>query len=474
MLATNEGTLALLSIEDDSPGVLGEHLPGAPTPLWPQVRMFFSVAFAATEFQSESVSPNESAWAYRKRILRSLLPSGSDASAVPGRSDVVFVVGGTTTYLEDGVERNWLVGDFADLEPERSTVLQWRPAAARPALRRTFSLDPLAARSELHAFLHPLPEEHQAAVRRLIAEYARLLPLPLTPEQVEQVTNSTLAQERVRAFTDRAFTRILDRVQPRVVLMEDASYTYRASLTHELKRRGIHVAEPQHGWIGPSHAAYNFGKAMREDEMRTTLPDTLLTFGSFWSDGIRHPANLVAVGKPHLAGYVGKAPKVEERPRTVLVASSVSAVDEACDFVLALRAALPASWSVKFRPHPSERATHDVRYRRLLGVPGVEFDLELDAYRSLSEVRAVAGVASTVLYEAAALGCAIYVRDSPYRDYYVGEIFGPTYTGVEGARAVAQSVINGDAARVPLVPRNEMWAQNPVNSYSRWLASVLN
>lgn len=475
LLTTSEGTLALLSLEDDAPGVLAERLPAAPTPLWAQVRMFFSVALAQNELGSESVSPSQSAWAYRRRILRSLLPSKSDASSAQGGSEIAFIVGGTTTYLNEKRERNWLVGDFADYEAERSTILQWRPLSnVQPSFTRTFSLDALAARTELNAYLRPLGDEYRAAIRRLIAEYSRLLPLPLNEEQFEHVVSSTIAQERIRVSTDRAFKRILDRVQPRVVLMEDASYSYRASLTHELKQRGIHVAEPQHGWIGPSHAAYNFGKAMHEAEMCSTLPDTLLNFGSFWSEGIRHPADLVAVGKPHLAAYANKAQPVKERPKTVLVASSVSAAKEACDFVLALREALPPAWVVKFRPHPSERATHDVRYQRLLDVDGIEFDLEADAYASLSKVRAVAGVASTVLYEAAALGCAVYVRDSPFRDYYVGKIFGPSYTGIEGAREIAKSVIDGVGAREPLVAHDELWAPNPMQNYTRWLNGVLS
>lgn len=475
LLATSESTLALLSLEDDAPGVLGERLRGAPTPLWPQVRMFFSVAFAQNELGSESVSPSQSVWAYRRRILRSLVPTKSDASSARGHSEVAFVVGGTTTYRDGDLERNWLVGDLADHELARSVILQWRPlSSARPSASRTYSLDAFAARKELTAFLHPLGENHRRAIRRLIAEYARLLPLPLSAQQLERVTASTIAQEQIRVSTDRGFRRILDRVQPRVVLMEDASYTYRASLTHELKRRGIHVAEPQHGWIGPSHAAYNFGKAMFEDEMRSTLPDSLLTFGSFWSEGIRHPADLVAMGKPHLAMYLSRAVPVEERPRTVLVASSVSAVDEACDFVLALRDALPKTWLVKFRPHPSERATHEERYQRLGGAAGIEFDVEPDAYKSLSKVRAVVGVASTVLYEAAALGCAVYVRDSPFRDYYVGNIFGPAHTGVEGAHEIAEGVAGGNAVRNPLVPPDKLWAPNPMENYERWLSGVLS
>lgn len=476
MLATTEGTLALIAFEDDAPSAIYEHLPGSPTPLWPEVRMAFSIAFAETEHRTDITVPTAPALRNRKRYLRSLLPFSSDATVARERADVCFIVDGGTAYFDGTSTANWLIDDFAAAEAGRSMVLQWLPLGrGRPAFARTRSLDPLEARAELRAnYLRPIREEQVEAVRRLVTEYSRLLPLPVTPHQLERVVEGAISQERIRCGRAVAFSRVLDRIQPRVVLMQSASYAGWSPFMHELKQRGIHVAEPQHGWIGPSHAAYNFGKAMYEGGLRSTLPDTLLTFGSFWSDSIRHPANLVAVGKPHLAEYAGKASKFDERPRTLLVASSVSAVDEACEFVLALRDALPPTWGVKFRPHPSERATCDERYSRLAGVAGVEFDLELDAYASLSQARAVAGVASTVLYEAAALGCAVYVRDSPYRDYYVGEIFGPAYSGAEGARALAESVVNGEAAREPLVSHNELWAPNPIENYSRWLSGVLN
>src|SRR5690606_30011352 len=140
---------------------------------------------------------------------------------------------------------------------------------------------------------------------------------------------------------------------------------------------------------------------------------TVLTFGSFWSDGIRHPAEIVVVGKPHLEEQAILTPAPEERPRTVLVVSSVADVESTTEFVLALVAGLPEGWGVKFRPHPSERADYRERYQQLAKA-NVAFDLEPDVYVSMAGARAVVGVASTVLFEAVAMGCDVYVRRSPY------------------------------------------------------------
>jgi hypothetical protein len=434
--------------------------------------MLFSVALAEVELQSTAVSTGMSTWQVRRRLIKAHLPSRWDATGFALQRDVCFLVGGITVHEVDGRERNWLVDDFARVTSGRSVVMQWRPhGSRRPAFSPTRSLDAMVARSDLRARLRPPTDVQTSAVRRLVTEYARQLEHGLSEAQLEGIVLQALSLERIRRPIDEAFASVLDRVRPRVVIMEDASYGARASLIRMMKERGVHVAEPQHGWIGPSHAAYNFGSTMREEEMRATLPDTVLTFGSFWSEGVRHPADLVAIGKPHLEAQAELAPAIELRPRNVLVISSVADVEGTSDFVLALREGLPDGWTVRFRPHPSERSAYRKRYPRL-AAPGVEFDLEGDVYRSMAEARAVVGAASTVLFEAVAMGCPVYVQQSQYFDYYVGDTFGSAFDGAAGAHAIADEITAGAALGPLRIGRDAMWAAQPRSAFARWLHGV--
>src|SRR5690606_14938677 len=126
------------------------------------------------------------------------------------------------------------------------------------------------------------------------------------------------------------------------------------------------------------------------------LPDELLTFGAYWSDSIRYPGRVTAIGKPHLERQASAAPGI--RRRRLLVVSSRTSPERTDEFVIGLRALLPDEWSIAFRPHPGERSETQSRYPLLSAHNGVTVDLEPDVYESLKTSTAVVGEASTVLF----------------------------------------------------------------------------
>lgn len=471
-LATTRFTQALLDLEDGEPDVLFETLPGAAVPLWPQVRMNLALALSEAELTSVSVGRPSSEPNALYRAARSFLPSRWDAGGLRAPREIAFVSGGVTTALTADGERNWLIGDFAEDFPADSVILQWRAIRGgrrRPAFPLTRSLDPLRARAEVRSRLSP-PARNDERIRHLLVEFARLLGGGIRDDQLDAITASAIYGARVSGALDRELDAVLDRIRPRVVLFDSPVDGGWGSLIAGMKARGIHVAEPQHGWIGPGHGAYNFGSAMRRPELNVELPDELLTFGRFWNDGLRFAGTVTTIGKPHFERAVDAAPPLEDRPREVLVASSVGEPERTSDFVLALADALPASWSVRFRPHPSERATQSERYPRLLASRRVRLDERTDVYESLAASRIVIGVASTVLFEAAGMGCRVFVRETPYVPYIVGDLFGAPLASADGiARVVTAAKADGfDDTAVP--DREAIWAPDALENFRRWVA----
>jgi len=467
-LKTARGTLALLALEDAAPAVLFERLPGASVPLWPDVRSGFMYALQKYDFQSTPVepvpSPRSRAWL---GLGRALLPSRWDSRTLRSRRSAMYLVGGGTTHPVDGKRRNWLIGSYTDQFPESSAVLQWKAIGDQPpAFGLTRSLDPLSTRAAAYARL-ARTRTSSGEVRRHVAEFARLLDDRITSGDIDAITASAHYSASIARHLESQFSRLLDRVDPRVVLMEDASYGGRSALVALMKSRGIHVVEPQHGWIGPTHGAYNFGAAMRAPELFATLPDEVLTFGEYWSAGTRHPAVMTPIGKPHLEAMSALAPRWDDRAREVLLVSSVASPEEATDFALALRAALPAEWAVRFRPHPIERPTLDARYGRMLAQPGIVLDDHGDVYESLALARGVVGVASTVLFEALAMGCRVFVRDSPYADYYVGDLFGSTINGAADVDRVVRGLV-GDRPPVVGAAVDAIWRPGAIEAFRSW------
>jgi len=473
-LKTARGTLALLELEDSAPDVLFARLPGATAPLWPDVRSGFMYAMQEHDFGSTPLEPAPTArlqaWL---RLGRALLPSRWDARRVRSQRSAVFLVSGVTVHRNDGKLRNWLVSDFVDQFPGVSAVLQWGDVGSpEPAFPLTRTLDPMVTRAAGYARLSPRRVDPRS-VHRLIREFAARLDERITGEQIDAIASSAVYSASISAHVESQFSRVLDRLSPRVAVMEDASYGGRAALVTIMKARGILIAEPQHGWIGPTHGAYNFGAAMHEPELFATLPDELLTFGEYWSEGLRHPARLIAIGKPHLEAMSSHAPSWHEREREVLLVSSVADPAEMTKFGLALRSALPKEWRIRFRPHPSERASVESRYGGMLRDPGIVLDEYSDVYESLAAARGVVGVASTVLFEALEMGCRVFVKESPYSEYYTGELFGPRVEDASGIRRIARMLIHNESWESRRAPE-EIWKRRSAENFRLWMESRLH
>lgn len=472
-LQTAPGTQALLALEDAAPGVLAETLPGSDVPFWPQVRCEFMVAMQNLDFGSSSVPSSRSRSALVRQVAGAFLPRARDARRLRGPRPIVHLLGGTTDYRVGSTTRNWLVGDYLDAYPQQSVALQWADLPAAPAaFEPTRSLSSLRVRSAVYGRLTPGASAVAAQVSQLTREFARLLDAPISVETLGEIVATATFVEATRRRVEKPLLTLLDRLQPQVVLMEDASYGSWSGLIAAVKRRGVRVAEPQHGWIGPTHGAYNFGAAMSSPELSATLPDELLTFGSYWSSGIRVPFSTTDIGKPHLETMARGALPWQDRPHEVLLVSSISDPEGANDLALALARRLPEGWTLRFRPHPSEREVAPTRYGPMLAHARVTLDLEPDVYASLATARAVVGVASTVLFEALALGCRVFAVESAYAPYYVGDLFGPLVDGPQNVDVIVDGLAE-PSSTVPRATLDAIWKPGATENFRAWMDARL-
>lgn len=464
---TSAAMKAILDLEDRMPDSLLEVLPGSTVPLWTQVRMEFAWILTAEHSGSVSVE-KENTWSRRaeaRRVLRGFLPNRWDAVRRAGRHDVCFFVSGATLAAEGARARNWLVDDFAR-EAGDAIVVQQRalpsPLGA-PWFRPTLSMEAATARTRWRVRGRAPADAYVRGMDALLGSFARSLDEPA--EKFAAVRARVLRYETQRPFQLAELRRLFERMQPSVVIYDNGSYTYNAESVGLLKDLGAYVAEPQHGWIGPSHAAYNYGRVFDHPLMRRTLPDELLTFGDYWSESIRHPGRITAIGKPHLERQSALASP--ERPKQILVVSSRTDTEGTDAFVVALRAAVGPEWSLVFRPHPAERAETSRRYPRLSATEGVATDTSPDVYESLKRSAVVIGEASTVLFEARAFGCQVIARDSAFAAGVIGDAFGPRVTD---AHQAAQRIDAGDTESGAATVDERIWAPGATASFGRWLA----
>ena len=469
-------TAAVVALENAMPDVLFDSVPGTDIMIWPLLRWPVATAAATAELGIDSVpstSVAEKAW----RALAALLPNRAASRRVRRHRDVLFVVSGTTTVpAKAGGRDNWLVQRHAEAIAPRALVVQDAPlnadtpAAERPSFEPTVTFHDAMAEAELIARFAPLSSAALGSVERSAHEILRLLDLPLAPARKAAIVRRLVIRVNRARHIERRFARLLDAVQPRLVVMQTAAYGDRSPQIALLKAAGVTVAELQHGWIGPSHAAYNYGSAAAQEPLRSRLPDVLLTFGSFWSAGLRGPFGTEVVGRPALDDARATVPALSERDRHVTVVSSVTDAEATTKFTLAVRDALPPEWSVRFRPHPIERPTVARRYPLLAAADRIRFDVDRDLYAAMRNSRAVIGEASTVLYEALAMGCPVLVRDSPIARFYADPgVFGPFVSGVKGVPDAVAGLI-GSAGSVDQATLDTIWAPDSRHRFAEFAA----
>lgn len=457
----------ILDLEDTEPAEMLEILPGSTVPFWAQIRM--QIAWALSETVTGSVAvetDNWTRWGEAKRLAKAFVSDRNDAVRRSRQHDVLFYVGGGTVASVDGRTRNWLVDDFAEATPA-ALVVQRRPLPSPfgpPAFRSTLSMEAATARARLWARGHKTPPATVAAIDRLLAFFAEKL--DVQPPQIASIRRRVLRGEAHRPHELAELRRMVERVRPRLVIMDTASYTYNGETVGVFKDSGAYVAEPQHGWIGPSHAAYNYGRVFEHPALRRALPDELLTFGEYWSDGVMFPARKTAIGKPHLERLAAAAPRFRERQ--LLIISSRAEPGETDRFVDELRGELGTDWHVVFRPHPAEREVVEERYPLITAHAGISIDRAPDVYATLANTHTVIGVASTVLFEAVAFGCQVIARDSAFAASVIGDAFGPRITSVAQAVERLEWSVRSPGAEASSDVR--MWAPGATDAYRRWLA----
>ena len=480
-MQTSRSTEALVALEDAAPDVLFETVPGTEIQLWPLLRWPVARSMAAAELNTGAVRRAVTRKDLLLRKIRQFTPNPFASSRLRTPADSLFIVdGGTFATTGDG-RKNWLVEDHA-AAVDGAVILQdlpidlFTPRAERPRYRRTFSFEDAAATVRDRARAQPPSEAAVAHARSMIARVYDLLDFEVTPALRAEAERNLLVRLGRAPHTLELFDRLLDRVQPRMAFVQTGAYGDRSHLIARLKSGGTRVAEHQHGWIGPSHGAYNFGAAMREAPLVASVPDTLLTFGEFWSDSVRFATETVAVGKPHLEQAAMSTRPPSDRDRVVMVVSSVYDREEVTRFTLLLRDLLPSEWRVTLRPHPRERSTVAQLYPGLAGQQRVSFDLEPDVYESLGAVRGVIGLASTVLYEALALGCEVYVKDSPLADLYIEDgLFGERITDDASLERAAASIVANAGSEAITYPKDlldSIWKPNAVENLRAFTAST--
>ena len=263
--------------------------------------------------------------------------------------------------------------------------------------------------------------------------------------------------------------RWLERVEPRLLLVEEGCYGHAAVLNATARECGVPVAEYQHGIVTSGHDAYNVAPALeRSDSYRHALPDFFLGYGAWWNRQFNAPTKKVVIGYPHRAALLDRKITVKREPGMILVLGEGIETGSYLEFCRKLGNLVSSDYKVVFRPHPLERS------RCIPSVPGVgqgfSIDQEPDIHSSLSMADVVVAELSTGLFEAVGLARRIIVWNTAKSRFGLpNHPFARFDTLSDLARMIEK---DGSAGIVSGVESEEIWASDWKGRFQGFIDSV--
>lgn len=472
---TRPSLAQLLEIEND-PAFLDFRCQRSGTLLWPLVRNQFLRQLISDLYYQQApllaavpAVPRRLAVGALTRVLGHNLRQGCM------RGDVLVLGTGAGHFQRDG---RWFnrITDYLVQESPADTVtvegvVDWHVPHPRWNQRVRYWLAWQGAITAAGRLLQR--DAHVAAAHELL-EYARrraseLLGLNIADASMDMLVGM-LARKLARLpVMHYAYRRLLERVQPRLVVLEQGCYGDFAPFNQVAREMGIRVAEPQHGMVSGGHDAYRYAPLLRESEAyRRCLPHDFLGYGAWWNAQIDAPVQKWVIGNPHYS----------EQRRVMSLARSeqtdILLLGDGIEFLLYLALAkelaelLRGRYRIVLRPHPLERAEVYLRFPDGR-VGDVLIDPNRDIYRSFASAHAVVGEVSTGLFEAQGIAGRVLLWETPKARFsYPWHPF----CGFADARELVEALQKPPGAP-SVVLETDIWAPDWVGNYRQYLAQVL-
>lgn len=464
----------LLAIED-TPEMLAVHCPQTGIPIWPVVRIaFFRQIMADRLFATGSVAPpgdRRASWRAISSLGRAAIHNARTLFGTRLSSEILINGDAIADELQGGHWFNRYADPFAELPLGRQAIV----------MMDMFRWQWHTPRHNERVYYHA-PIQAGAALASKLSSRATPLKLAQTVtqlalERAKSILGWEVAEERRAAFINwgarkigslpwryRAYRQLLERIRPRLLLGLAGCYGAHAPLLAAAHDLDVVTAEYQHGAISAGHDAYNFAPAVFASESyRRTLPQYLLTYGSWWSAQIAAPVTCVAVGNPARAMKLDRMVPCTDR-RTVLILSDGVEFDLYLHLARDIADAIAGTGlEVALRPHPLERSSALQRHGAILGK--VRIDITPDIYTSFGQAHTVISEVSTGLFEAVGLvDRIILLNTAKTRFAYPTHPFG----SANSPQDVIEMIQNDIASR-PSVNADSLWAPNWKLNYKRFL-----
>ncbi|WP_010200258.1 sialyltransferase [Bacillus sp. m3-13] len=222
------------------------------------------------------------------------------------------------------------------------------------------------------------------------------------------------------------YRKILDKVQPRMIVNLISYSVDRHVITELAKERGIPVIELQHGTMGKFHIAYNFVEKMELN----TFPDYLFVFGEFWKDTTRLPiidSKIKVVGWPYYEEKIRKYKyenKKNDTKKTILFVSQGTIGKKLSEMAVDISKKInDSNYRIIYKLHPGEYERWRTDYPWLINSNIEIIDTNnYDMHYYFAQADIQVGVYSTAIFEGLGYGLKTFIFKF-YGHEYIGELY---------------------------------------------------
>jgi hypothetical protein len=407
-----------------------------------------------------------------KMLFRYLWTNLRSSALLLPKSRVLYIAKGKALVNRGGRYSNRITDPLATISGEQSSIIESTGIAGLRIPRtaeRVGYYDLLKSGGERLARARRIEYEDLRTIGRFYEFLRSRALLEQSAEGLRWLERELAKLSRALTFRYRMYDRLLTRIGPSVLIVECGHYGEHADLIRMAHERGIFVAEPQHGFVGPSHPAYNFSGAVAQNkEFGRYFPDKFLVYGEFWGEQIRIPGRYEVIGNPWFEEMSSVCVDNEVRsgvPPALLVVSNGADFDAVANKAIKIADGDPEGWRISLRPSPRDKGRISAVTKAALEEKGIELSYCDNLYQDICAADCVIGDFSTVLFEAKALAKPVFVLEGDYSEYLLQQQKPNIFEVVSPQECRASELLS----RAPDVLEQRMFAKGWKENYGRFL-----
>jgi hypothetical protein len=414
----------ILEVENDS-ALLDVRCPQTGLLLWPLVRQeVIQWVISEQVYKTASLINLSPQVQSRTKAVSALLKAAWHNLTFSAKtSPILLMATGAGLITKNGQLYNRLSDYFALQHHENTLVIEdlfnWNWPENR-ANNKVMYHTPTQVKMSIYSNLK-VTQKHVSLAKQLLDIFTLNLKRQLgmaLPEHIYQLVQRRLSKKiAILPVRKQFYQTLLAKLQPTLLIKEEACYGHSAVINHTAREMGIYVGEYQHGAINAGHDAYNHGARLTTDsDYQSLLPNALLSYGEWWHQYINLPVEKTAIGNPHRSERLAETSAGQVHKNEILVLGDGIETAMYLELATFLSNNLPA-FKVVFRPHPLERQ----KLNEILSSTSPDkltIDSRLDIYDSFRNAHVVINEVSTGLFEAVGLVDRVLIWDTPKSNFY--------------------------------------------------------